>query len=69
MRRRSIFEGVEQEAEPLPRLLRRHAQDAEDLGLDFRIVNTDAAAARFVAVDHQVISLRFDLSQTTFRID
>ena len=45
VRRCAVFERIEQEAETLPGLLRRHAQRGEQPRLHFRVVNTDAAAA------------------------
>ena len=50
VRGRAVLEGVHQEAETLLRLFRREAQQLEHLGLQFRIVDTDRAAADLGAV-------------------
>ena len=57
MRRRSVAEGLEEEAELLLGLLGAEAEHLEDLGLDVGAVDTDRAAADLVAVEDQVVGL------------
>ena len=52
------FKRPQQEAEPLLGRLLVDAQQRKHLLLNRRIVNPDRAAARFAAVDHQVVRLR-----------
>lgn len=49
------LQGVQQEAEFVLVLLGFHAQGVEDPGLQGLVVDTDAAAADFKAVEHQVV--------------
>ena len=58
MRRRPVFERLEEKAEPRARILLADVEEREDPALQSRIVNTDAAAADFAAVQHQVVGLR-----------
>ena len=57
VRGRSVLEGVHQEAETLLRLFRREAQQLEHLGLQFRVVDTDRAAADLGAVADEVVGV------------
>lgn len=53
----AVLEGVHQEAETLLRLFRREAQQLEHLGLQFRVVDTDRAAADLGAVTDEVVGV------------
>src|SRR5207249_2956875 len=53
--RGAIAEGVEQEAEPLARLLGRDPQRVEDALLNLAAVDTDRASAELPAVEHDVV--------------
>ena len=57
MRGCAVLEGVHQEAETLLRLFRREAQQLEHLGLQFRVVDTDRAAADLGAVADEVVGV------------
>src|SRR6187402_1605516 len=50
VRRRAVLERFEEEAEAILRVLVRHAQQPEHLGLRVAVVDTDAAAAQLPAV-------------------
>ena len=63
VRRGAVAQCAEQEAELLLGLLRGQAEQAEDLGLDRRVVTPDRAAAAFLAVDDQVVRLGPDLGR------
>src|SRR2546421_12168480 len=52
VRRRAVFERVDEEAEPELRLLIRHAQQLENETLQPLIVDPEAAAADLAAVQH-----------------
>ena len=56
----AVLEGVEEEAEALLRFLVRHAERAEDFGLDVFAVDTDGAGAEFGAVEDDVVGERAD---------
>ena len=55
MRRATVLQRVEQEAEFLPRFIGRDAEQVENRTLGLGIVNTDRAAADFAAVEHHVV--------------
>src|ERR1039458_3931793 len=55
MGRRSIFQCVEQKAEAIHRLLARQAQQFKYLQLKLAAMDTNRAAAEFLAVEHQVV--------------
>src|SRR4051812_22641761 len=57
VRRRAVFERLQEEAEPRPRLLLRNAEPAKDPRLQRRVVNTDAAAADLRSVQHEIVRL------------
>ena len=56
VRRRTVLEGAEQEAELHLRLLRAQADQVEDLLLHVRSVDTDGAAADLAAVADEVVA-------------
>src|SRR3972149_1135149 len=51
------FEGLQEEPEPLPRLLRAEPEGIEHLLLSLPVVVSDAAATQLVAIDHEVVRL------------
>ena len=61
MGRRAVLQGLEKKAELLPRVLFGDVEQAEHPGLDFRPVDTDAAAADLGAVENDIIGLGLDL--------
>src|SRR5690606_27186261 len=63
MRGRTVLERVEQEPEPLLRLLRTDAHDAEDPLLDVAAVDTDRPTTDLVAVAHDVVRVRERLAR------
>src|SRR3990172_3695071 len=57
MGRGAEFEGLQEEPEPLPRLLRAEPKGIEHLLLSLPVVVSDAAATQLVAIDHEVVRL------------
>ena len=57
MWRRAVVERVQQEAEPLLRLLLRQPHDGEHPLLDVPAVDTDRAAADLIAVADDVVGV------------
>src|SRR3972149_1692306 len=57
MGRGAEFEGLQEEPEPLPRLLRAEPEGIEHLLLSLPVVVSDAAATQLVAIDHEVVRL------------
>ena len=55
--RRAVLEGLQEEAEALLGLLVGHGQDLEDLRLQRRVVDAEAAAADLGPVQHDVVGL------------
>ncbi len=53
--RGAVLEGVEEEAEAGLGFLVRHAEGAEDLGLDILAMDTDGAGAELGAVEDDVV--------------
>src|SRR5579863_2480626 len=58
MRRRSVGQRIEEEAEAAAPLLLAEAQHLEYAILQLLLVDSDAARAQFDAVQHQVVSFR-----------
>ena len=58
MRRRAHPKRLEQEAKPLPLLLRRDLEDVEDLRLQLRLVDPQRAAAELLPVADEVVRHR-----------
>src|SRR5436309_11782074 len=61
MGRSSGAQSVEQKSEACLRCLRIYAQKRQDLSLQRRIVDADAASAELESVQHDVIRKRADL--------
>ena len=61
VRGRAVLQGVEQEAEFLPLLVRADVERGEDFGLHVGAVDADGAAAQFPAVEHHVVGARLAL--------
>ncbi len=57
MRRGTVFEGIQQEAELQALLGRGDPQDVEHGGLHLAVVDTDRTATHFVTVDHHVVGV------------
>jgi len=68
VRRRAVVQRLEEEAEPVLRLLPRDVQQVEDLLLHFGPVDTNAAPADLTAVDHDVVRLRTDVGRVGFQL-
>ena len=58
VRRRAVLERVQEEAEPQLRFLVRDLQQLEDQPLQRLIVDSDAAAGDFAAVEDEVVGAR-----------
>ena len=63
MRRGAKLEGVDDEAKFILGLLRAYSKNLEHALLHIGIVDTDAAAAKFIAVEHKVICVGADALQ------
>ena len=63
VRRRTIFEGIHQEAETLLCLFFGEAQQLEHLILQLAVVDTDGTATHFDTIDHHVVCIRTDGSR------
>ncbi len=66
MRGRTVLEGVHQEAEFVLRVFVGQAEKMEHLVLKFGIVDTDAAAAKFVAIDNHVVGRGANFARCRF---
>src|SRR5262245_31000690 len=55
VRRRAVFERLEEESEPELRLLLRHPEQLEDEALQPLIVDPDAAAGDLAAVEDEIV--------------
>ena len=55
MRRSTVLEGLQEEAELLLRLLHRQTNGLKHLLLQILIVNTDRTRQQLIAVQHQII--------------
>src|SRR4051812_29466099 len=62
------LEGVEQEPEARFRLLFGHAEHLEEARLHLRVVDTDAAATAFVAVDDEIVRLGAYAARIAFEL-
>src|SRR5208282_1639589 len=58
VRRRPVCQRVKEKPEPLPRLLIRQPERLEHFRLNILPVNSNAARAKLVAIQHQVVALR-----------
>ena len=68
MRRGAVRQGLQEEAELRLGLCFRDVQQAEHSLLNFGLVNTNAAAADFIAIKDQVIGLRLDMPGIGFQL-
>ena len=66
VRRRTVFQRLEEKSEPILRLLPGNIQQVKYLRLHLRVMNTNRAAADFRTVDDQVIRLRTDMCPGRF---
>ena len=67
MRRRAVLKPLEEEPELVTRLLAQ-AQRLEHRGLDFLVVNSQAAPGEFGAVEHEIVGCGLDRAQV-FALD
>src|SRR5437868_12728328 len=68
MRRRAVSQRIQEKAEASAKLLFTQAERFEQPLLNVLPVNPDAARAKFVAIQHQVVTLRTHFPRRGFQL-